>query len=116
MEFAKSIFSAVLTVSLIAYAFDCAPVATAQQAMQCCKSMRCMSHHQHGQDCCKTMPSTHDVVGQPSSANHSFAPAVCGLVEPFGASPSVTTSARLIADQSHAPPVFSQPTVLPLRI
>ena len=116
MAFAKSIFSAVLTVCLIAYAFDCAPMATAQQATQCCKSMQCMSHHHHGQDCCKSMPSAHDVVGQPSSANHSFASVVCGLAGPFGASPGVTTSARLIADQSHAPPVFSQPTVLTLRI
>ena len=116
MGFAKSILSAVLMVALGAYAFDCNPTTTAEQAMQCCKSMRCMRHHQPGQDCCKTMPSTRVVVGQPTSASHSIAVVVFGVVRPMGESLSIAISARLIADQSHAPPIFSPPAVLPLRI
>jgi hypothetical protein len=112
----RSIISAVLAVALGAYAFDCAPMATAQQAMQCCKSMQCMRHGHHGQDCCKEMPSTRDVVGQPSAANHSFAPVAVGVVQSFNESLSIAASARLIADQSHAPPILSPPNILPLRI
>ena len=116
MDCARHILSAVLTVALGTYAFDCAPMATAQQAMQCCKSMQCMRHGHHSKDCCKEMPSTHDVVGQPTSVNHSFTAVACGAVQSFDKSVSHTTSARLIADPSHAPPVFSPPAVLPLRI
>jgi hypothetical protein len=115
MGFARHILAAVLTVALAGYAFDCAPMATAQQAMQCCKSMQCMRNHHHSRDCCKEMPSTHDVVGQPTSFNHSFTAVACGVAQPFDESLSQTTLARLVVDQSHAPPVFSPPSV-PLRI
>ena len=116
MGFVKPMLSVVLMAAVGVYAFDCSPTATAEQAMQCCNSMQCMRHDHHSQDCCKTMPSTRDAVGQPSSATHSFAPVAVGLVEAFSASPEVTTSARLIADQCHAPPILSPPAVLPLRI
>jgi len=116
MDFARRILSAVLALALGAYAFDCAPMATAQQAMQCCKSMQCMRHGHHSQDCCKEMPSTHDVVGQPTSVNHSFTAVACGVVQPFDDGLCITTSTRFIADQSHAPPILSPPAVLPLRI
>jgi hypothetical protein len=113
----RSILSAVLTVALGVYAFDCAPMATAEQAMQCCQSMQCMRHgHHRGQDCCKTMPSTRNVVSQPPLVSHSFAPVAVGLMPSFDESLSTAVVARLIADQSHAPPILSPPTVLPLRI
>ena len=113
---AKSIFSAVLTLALIGYVFDCAPMATAEQAMQCCKSMQCMRHGHHSQDCCKEMPSTRDVVGQPTSASHSFAAVAVGMVQSPDESVSIASWARRIADQSHAPPILSPPNILPLRI
>jgi len=116
MVFVRPILSAVLTLTLAAYAVDCSAAATPEQAMQCCKTMQCMSHHRHGQDCCKEMPTTTVDVGQPTSFNVSFAPVVFGLAEPLIESPSVTVLERLIADQSHAPPIFSPPNVLPLRI
>lgn len=117
MVFARPIFSAVLTVALAAYAFDCAPMATAEQAMQCCKSMQCMRHGHHGQDCCKTMPSTQVDVGQPTSVNHSLHHVVIGVVpKTFDESLSMAVSERFIADQSHAPPILSPPGILPLRI
>jgi hypothetical protein len=116
MGFPRHVFSALLAVALGAYGFDCAPMATAQQAMQCCKSMRCMTRGHHGQDCCKEMPSTRDVIGQPTSTGHSFTAVACGEVQPFDGGLSITTSARITADQSHAPPILSPPAVLPLRI
>lgn len=116
MVFGRSIFSAVLIVALSAYAFDCSPMATAEQAMQCCKLMQCMRHRHHSQDCCKTMPSTHDVVGQPASVNHSLSPVAVGVVQTFDATVNTASSARFVADQSHAPPILSPPSVLPLRI
>jgi hypothetical protein len=70
----------------------------------------------HGQDCCKTMPTTQVDVGQPTPVSISFTPIVFGTVELFVSSPSARTLARFVADQSHAPPILSPPTVLPLRI
>ena len=117
MAFARSILPAVLTAALLAYAVDCSPTATAEQAMHCCNSMRCMlHHHQRGEECCKEMPTTRVVIGQPTSAGISLAPVIYGVVQAFSESIEVTASARLIADQSHAPPVLSSPSILPLRI
>jgi len=39
MAFARTIFPTVLTVAIVAYGLDCSPTATAETAMQCCKSM-----------------------------------------------------------------------------
>jgi hypothetical protein len=116
MVFAKAIFSAVITVALVAYGFDCSPTATAQTAMQCCKLMGCKRHHQQGQDCCKTMPTTRAVIGQPISASIALAPIVASVAQAHSESPDTVTFARLVADQSHAPPVLVSPTLLPLRI
>lgn len=116
MAFARHVLSAVLTAALAVYALDCAPMATAKQAMQCCKSMRCMSHHHQGEDCCKTMPSTHVEVGQPTSASIPFAYVALALLEPLIGFPTTTTTARITTEQSHAPPKVSPPDILPLRI
>jgi hypothetical protein len=113
---ARNVISALLSLALGVYAFDCAPMATAQQAMQCCKSMRCMSHHRQGEDCCKTMPTTQVDVGQPTSVNHSLPHVAVGVVQTFDESLSISASVRFVADQSHAPPIVSPPSVLPLRI
>ena len=117
MTFVRPILSAVLTLALAAYAVDCSSAATPEQAMQCCKTMQCISHHHHhGQGCCNEMPTTTVDVGQPASFSVSFARVVFGLAEPLIESPSVAVLERLIAHQSHAPPIFSPPSVLPLRI
>jgi len=116
MAFARTIFPTVLTVAIVAYGLDCSPTATAETAMQCCKSMGCMRHHRQGQNCCKTMPTTRVVIGQPTVASVSFAPVVFGVVQAHSESSYATVFARLIADQSHAPPVLVSPTLLPLRI
>lgn len=114
--FARNTISAVLSIALAGYAFDCAPMATAQQAMQCCKSMLCMSSHHHGEDCCKTMGTTQVDVGQPTSVNHSLPQVAVGVVQAFDESVSISASARFVAGPSHAPPILSPPSVLPLRI
>lgn len=117
MGFARRVLLAVLTVAVGAYASDCGGMTTPEQAMQCCNSMRCSSHHHHGQECCKTMPSIQAALGQPSSTQGiSFSPVALGLVLAFNESHSTESSARMIAEYSHAPPASSSPAVLPLRI
>lgn|ERR1700737_68756 len=117
MSFAKPVLLAVLTVALAAYGLDCSAMTMPEQAMQCCKSMRCSSHHHHGQDCCKTMPAMKAALGQPSSVQGiSFTPVALGVVAAFSESHSIESSARMIAEHSHAPPILCPPAVLPLRI
>jgi hypothetical protein len=63
------------------------------------------------------MPSIQAAVGQPSSVQGiSFSPIAFGVVPGSGDSDSIESSARMIAEYSHAPPVSSSPAVLPLRI
>jgi len=117
MGLARPILFAVLTVAVAAYASDCGGLTTPEQAMQCCNSMRCSSHGHHGQECCNSMPAIHAAVGQPSSVQGiSFSPVGLGVVWVFGESHSIKSSARMIAEQSHAPPPFGFSSVLPLRI
>lgn len=115
---AKPIFLALLSVTLVAYAFDCGAATTPEQAMQCCHSMPCSSHgHEHSQDCCKTMPAMHAPFVQPASAHgfSSFALVFAVLPATGGLYP-VDSSNRLIAAHCHAPPIFYPPVPLPLRI
>jgi hypothetical protein len=107
-----------LSVALATYALDCISMATPELAMRCCNSMHCHSQHHHkGQDCCKTMPEMHAVLGQPSSAQGvSFSPVVLGFVQAFSEADRLEPSARIVAEHSHAPPISSSPAAPPLRI
>lgn len=117
MGFAIRVLLAVLTVAVAAYASDCGGMATPEQAMQCCNSMRCSSHGHHGQECCRTMPAIHAAVGQPPSVQGiSFSPGTFGVVVAFGESHRMESSTRMIAEYSHAPPASCSPAILPLRI
>src|SRR6266853_45875 len=82
MRLARPIFRTLLAVALAAYAFDCSAAATPEQAMQCCKWMHCSSHSHHGQDCCKTMPTTHGPFVQLSSGHGITASPVVFAVAP----------------------------------
>ena len=123
MRVAKQMFLTVLSVALATYAFDCEAMTSPEQAMQCCKSMHCSSHHHHGtgqqqMDCCKTMPSMHAPFVQPSSVQGlSFSPIVFAVMpasgEPHGLDSSSTCR---VAARCHAPPIFYIPAALPLRI
>ena len=117
MRLSRPALPAILAVALVAYAFDCAAVMTSEQAMQCCKSMRCSSHGHHGEECYRTMPAARAVPGLPLSVQGiSFSPVLLGMVAAFDPSEVLEISARLIAAHSHAPPTFSFPPALPLRI
>jgi len=106
-----------LTVSLTAYAFDCGPTTTPEQAMLCCDSMQCSSHGHHGQDCCKTMPTMHAPFVQTASVHSaSFTSPVLGVLSSPDAPDTMDSSVGVIAAHCHAPPILSVPTRLPLRI
>jgi hypothetical protein len=117
MRSARPFFLAVLAVSFAAYAFDCGAPTTPEQAMQCCNSMPCSSDGHHAQDCCKTMPAMHAPFVQPSSVHGvSYAPLLFALLPATTESLSTDSSNRVIAANSHAPPIPSAPAKLPLRI
>jgi hypothetical protein len=116
MEFARAIFAVLLIAALVAYGLDCSPTATAEQAMQCCKSMQCMRHHHQGQDCCKTMPTARRVIGQPSFTNVSVAPVALGMAQQFDVSVAINFSDAMIAEHSHGSPISGSLTLSPLRI
>ena len=108
---------AVVAVALAAYAFDCSAMTTPEQAMQCCNSMPCSSHGHHGQDCCKTMQAMHAPFVQPPSVHSiSFANVVFAVLPASGESLVIDSSARFVAAQSHAPPIFCSWAPRPLRI
>ena len=116
MRLAKPILLAVLTVALAAYAFDCGAT-TPEQAMACCNSMPCSSHGHHGQDCCKTMPAMHAPFVQTSFISGiSYSPAVVAVLSTLVESPGRLSSAFIIAELSHAPPLAFWQALLPLRI
>jgi hypothetical protein len=112
---ATRIFVGLLIGAIAVYGFNCVGVITPAQAMQCCKTMRCMSSHRVGQDCCKTMPTSQVVIGQPTSMSLEFAQVADCSVPTVGDPLSIAPLARIIPDQSHAPPTLTS-AVLPLRI
>src|SRR6516164_259544 len=117
MRFGQSILAAVVALSFVAYAFDCAEMTTPEQAMQCCNSMPCSSQGHHGQDCCKTMPSMHAPFVR-SSVGHSAGFSLHGVaVLPVSNEPiEIVSSARNITSHWHAPPGLLRQSALPLRI
>ena len=117
MRLAKPIFLALLSIALVAYAFDCGAATTPEQAMQCCNSMPCSHGHGHSQDCCKTMPAMHAPFVQPTSVHGVSYFALVFAVLPATGEPCVLDSSnRVIAAHCHAPPIFYAPVPLPLRI
>jgi|SRR5215472_9682719 len=118
MWLARQLLVVAMTLALATYALDCLGVTTPEQAMQCCNSMRCPSHHHSGQDCCRTMPAMHAAIGQPTSIN-SISPSlfVHGAVLPSAVFESINSSVRLIRERSsHGPPRLLSRPVLTLRI
>jgi len=117
MRFSRPVLIAILGFALAAYALDCGAMSTPEQAMQCCNSMPCSSGGHHGQDCCKTMPAMHAPFVQPSVAHGvSCSPIVVAALAMIDVSPSVNSSTRGTAENSHAPPTISSSAPLALRI
>jgi hypothetical protein len=117
----KWVLMPTLTVALAAYGLDCLGMATPEQAMQCCNTMRCHthSHHQHhgSQDCCNTTPQMHAALGQPSSVQAlAFSPVALGVVRASNDSQIMEFSARIMGGHSHDPPPQCSTAVLSLRI
>jgi hypothetical protein len=116
MRLAKLILLTVLTVTLAAYALDCSAT-TPEQAMACCNSMPCSSQGHHGQDCCKTMPAMHAPFVQPSSVvGISYSPSAAAVLTAFNESHGLDSSAFIVAEHSHAPPLARSQALSPLRI
>ena len=117
MWLAKRVLLVAVAVALATYALDCVGMNTAQQAMQCCDSMPCPSHHHRGQDCCKTMPATRAAFDQPPRVHSvSFSPIACGLARTYDEPGGTESSERMIAEHSHDPPIFYSLPARPLRI
>src|SRR5258708_38732278 len=117
MRLSGSILRTVLAVALAAYAFDCSAATTQQEAMQCCNSMHCSSHGHHGQDCCKTMPSTHGPFVQLSSGHSTSVAAVMFTVAPeLSRGLGLEFSPRSLLAQCHAPPGLQSVASQPLHI
>ena len=56
----RQILVALVAFALAGYVVDCAPMASSDEAMQCCETMPCSSQSaEHSQNCCETMPSMH---------------------------------------------------------
>src|SRR5262249_14061999 len=117
MWLARRVHIAALLIALATYALDCVGMTNPEQAMQCCSSMRCPSHGHHSQDCCKSMPSMHAAIGQPTAVHSiSCPPLVYGAAQLRAECHRIEFSRRLIAEHSHDLPSGCSPSVLSLRI
>src|ERR1700745_757536 len=99
---AKCVLSSALIVALAAYGLDCAGMITPEQAMQCCNTMRCHSHHgrsHHGnQDCSNPSPAIQADFGQPSSVQGiAFSAVALGVVQAFNDSQIADFFASIVA-------------------
>ncbi len=121
MRFAHITLQWLLVVALTTYALDCEAMTTPEQAMRCCAEMQCARHGQmdakQGMDCCQTMPTAQAPFMLPSFGHGLSHNVVVLAVLPVYSDMTVfPSSERTIAERNHAPPVFSPPTLQPLRI
>ena len=116
MRFAKLALVAVVALLVGAYGFDCEAMTTPEQAMQCCGSMPCSPHGHDGQDCCKSMPTLHAPFVKPTAGPVSFHLTVVALLTISHFPIAAASERERMRATVHAPPIFSPPTVSPLRI
>lgn len=117
MRFAKPILVAVLNFAFAAYGFDCSPMTSAGQAMECCDSMNC-SHGMHGEDCCQTGPSVHAPFVQPASIHSVAFVSLDFVVQPASILiSSIDHIENRVVLRFHDPPlIFDSSAPLQLRI
>jgi hypothetical protein len=117
MRFARPILIAVLGFAFAAYGFDCSPMTSPDQAMDCCGSMNC-SHGMHGEDCCQTGTSVHAPFVQPVSMHSiAFAPLALAALPVFVHFGFTSHPDGRSAIRFHDPPLlFASPVPLQLRI
>ena len=119
MRLVRAILTGVCVAVLAMYALDCFPASTPDEAMQCCDSMPCPEHSQHGsQNCCQTMPSSHAEFVQPHSPDIApHAPVLCAFLPVGNALQGLNGPARvLVTANSHAPPLTPAAASTPLRV
>lgn len=116
MPWTRLIGRALLVVALGAYAADCEAMTTPEQAMQCCSAMHCASQGHQGMDCCKRMPKADPAFVLPGLVHAAHLDAVAGLLPVGSPSPKIASAPVGVSARSHAPPEFSPPLLLPLRI
>jgi hypothetical protein len=118
MSLLRPILVAVVAFALASYAADCAPMASADEAMQCCETMPCDSHSaEHSQDCCTTMASMHAPFLQaPSMHGISFSRVAISTLPVSRETTGIESSAHITANggESSSPPDLAH--FLPLRI
>jgi hypothetical protein len=109
----------VMAVALAAYGFDCSPMTTSEEAMQCCDSMACSSSTARDQDCCKTMRAMHvpflPLFSEQGVSLQSLAQVSLAAL-PVSAESFAMNFSEHVPAQSKAPPIFSPPASLLLRI
>ena len=118
MRFAKPILVAVLGIAFAAYGFDCSPMMSADQAMECCDSMDC-SHGMHGEDCCQTGSSIHAPFVQTAADIYrvGFAPLAIVIQPALIPASSIDHADERAALRFHDPPLIFEPAArLQLRI
>jgi len=119
MWHARGLVLAAITISLPTYGLDCLAMSTPDEAMACCKAMRCHYHKHSGQnahDCCKTAPHMHSVPSQPVAAPGITSPSlVLGVVSAISSCEAMQSYHYVIARHSHDPPSDAV-SILPLRV
>ena len=116
MRLARPSIVAVLAFALVASVMDCAAL-TQQQAMRCCRSMRCSAHHRHSGECCKQMPELRAALGQPATAySISSTPVVLAVLAVRNDGFCSDESHAVTVLSSHGPPGSFSPPPLTLRI
>ena len=117
MRFAKPILVAVLGLAFAAYGFDCSPMTSPDQAMECCNSMNC-SQGMHGEDCCQTGTSVHAPFVQTAQIHSiAFAPPAFAVLPAFIDMNSIDHADERAALPFHDPPlIFDSTAPLQLRI
>ena len=118
MSLLRPILVAAVAFALAAYAVDCAPMASADEAMQCCETMLCDSHSAgHSQDCCETMPSMHaPFLKAPSMHGASFSAVAVSMLPVSPDNCAIDSSAHVTASHGASPSPPDSVDSLPLRI
>ena len=118
MSLLRLILVAVVALALAGYAVDCAPMAAADDAMQCCETMPCDSHSaEHSQDCCETMQSMHAPFLQtPSMHGASFSAVAVSMLPVSPDNCAIDSSAHVTASHRASPSPPDSVDSLPLRI
>ena len=118
MRLAQWVLSLTLAAALSVYGAHCVGMPKQEQAMQCCDTMRCHSHHhdnRHSQDCCKTSLHMDSALGQPPPTQGISHSLVAPGLQMFDDSQIVEFFVGSIWVHSHDPPKCLTP-VASLRI